>query len=576
MRLKTAYSVGDIPHGEHPAPQRQREDFIVLNGKWDLKKLDIENKENFSGKVLVPFSPETLNGGIEEFKLNKGEKLIYSRSFTVDKEYLTKKAVLHFGAVDSECKVTLNGKLLGAHRCGFTPFSFEVSDALILGENSLTVEVVDEATRNSYASGKQSDKHGEIWYTPQSGIWQTVWLEFMPKVSVDDIKITPSKDEKRVDITFNCAEEVTVSVFDYGNKILSATGKNSLSFTYDFEFWSPENPKLYDLVFENKSGDKVKSYFGYRYFSTVTDKKGKKRFALNGKSYFFNGVLDQGYWSDGLLTYPTDEAAIDELNMLKSMGFNTVRKHIKVEPLRWYYHCDRIGLIVWQDFVNGGDAYVDSHIRILPFLGFMHRDDDYKYFSRQDKDGREEYLEMAKDIIDTLYNCVSVGLYVPFNEGWGQFDSKKITDMVSSLDGTRLIDSVSGWHDQGKENTPVKSLHTYYTPLKVPKDERVVVLSEFGGYSMKVDGHVFNQEKEFGYKKFKSSQKFIAAIEKLYLKKLLPLIEKGLCAAIYTQVSDVEEEINGLVTFDRKVIKIPVEKMKEINDKLFSAWGKIE
>jgi len=287
-------------------------------------------------------------------------------------------------------------------------------------------------------------------------------------------------------------------------------------------------------------------------------------------------VLDQGYWSDGMLTPPCEKAIVDELTMLKNMGFNTVRKHIKVEPMRWYYHCDRLGLAVWQDFVNGGGEYNPWHIAILPFLGFKHKDYDYKYFAREQEEGREEYIQMANEILEALYNTVSVAVWVPFNEGWGQFESEAVTAFVDSLDPTRIIDSVSGWHDQGKKATPVLSMHTYFTPLKVPRDPRPVVLSEFGGYSMKVSGHVFNEDKEFGYKKFKTQAKLVKALEKLYLKKLLPLIKKGLSGCIYTQVSDVEEEINGLITYDREVQKIPTAKMKAINDKLKAVWESIE
>jgi beta-galactosidase/beta-glucuronidase len=258
------------------------------------------------------------------------------------------------------------------------------------------------------------------------------------------------------------------------------------------------------------------------------------------------------------------------------MGFNTGRKHIKVEPMRWYYHCDRLGLAVWQDFVNGGGEYNPWHVAFLPFLGVKHKDYDYKYFSREQEEGREEYIQMANDIVESLYNAVSVAVWVPFNEGWGQFESQAVTSFVESLDPTRIIDSVSGWHDQGKTETPVLSMHTYFTPLKVPKDPRPVVLSEFGGYSMKVSSHVFNEEKEFGYKKFKTQEALCEALEKLYLKKLLPLIKKGLSGCIYTQVSDVEEEINGLITYDRAVQKIPTEKMRAINDKLKSVWEQIE
>ena len=577
MRLKTPYTVDAIPFPEHPTPQAERETWANLNGEWSLKKLSADGKELFSGQILVPFSPETLNSGIEEgFVLGEEESLVYERSFSLTSEQLSGKILLHFGAVDSECTVTLNGKEVGSHRCGFTAFAFDITDCALAGENTLVVTVQDNPLKTGGARGKQSNNPSTIWYTPQSGIWQTVWLEFMPKNSIDGLRITPFLERGSVTISFDCEEEVTVTLLD-GEKVLeSKTDMGMVEFKRDFELWSPENPKLYNLLLTNPSGDKIKSYFGYRSFSIVADKQGKKRFGLNGKPYFYNGVLDQGYWSDGMLTYPCDKAVVDELTMLKNMGFNTVRKHIKVEPMRWYYHCDRLGLAVWQDFVNGGGEYNPWHVAFLPFLGVKHKDYDYKYFSREQEEGREEYIQMANDILESLYNAVSVAVWVPFNEGWGQFESQAVTSFVESLDPTRIIDSVSGWHDQGKTETPVLSMHTYFTPLKVPKDPRPVVLSEFGGYSMKVSGHVFNEEKEFGYKKFKTKEALCKALEKLYLKKLLPLIKKGLSGCIYTQVSDVEEEINGLITYDRAVQKIPTEKMRAINDKLKSVWEQIE
>lgn len=339
---------------------------------------------------------------------------------------------------------------------------------------------------------------------------------------------------------------------------------------YDFKAWSPENPTLYSVTIANADGDEVKSYFAYRFFGIGEDEKGIKRLTLNGKPYFFSGVLDQGYWPDGLLTPPCDKAMEDELNFLKRSGFNTVRKHIKIEPLRWYYHCDKLGLLVWQDLVNGGGDYKFTHIALLPFLNFHHRDDDYKYFSQQDEDGRAEFENSLEETVKHLYNCPSIALWTIFNEGWGQFDSKRMTEKLLSLDSSRIIDSVSGWHDQGENNTTLKSLHIYYTPLKVPKDSRPVVLSEFGGYSLKTPSHVYDENTEFGYKKFASKQKLNEAIETLYAKKLLPLVKKGLCASIYTQVSDVEEEINGLVTYDRKVIKVDESLMKKLNDALYN------
>ena len=577
MRLKTSYTVDKIPFPEHPRPQAERESWLNLNGEWSLKKLSQSGEELFSGQILVPFSPETLHSGIEEgFVLGEEESLVYTRSFPITDKQLLGKILLHFGAVDSECVVFINGKEVGKHRCGFTAFSFDVTEFVTAGENELLVTVKDAPLKTGGARGKQSNNPSTIWYTPQSGIWQTVWLEFMPKNSIDKLRITPFLSRGAVTVSFDCDEEVTVTLLD-GEKVLETqNGRSMVEFKRDFALWSPENPKLYQLLLTNSSGDKIKSYFGYRSFEIVTDKQGKKRFGLNGKPYFYNGVLDQGYWSDGMLTYPCDKAVVDELTMLKEMGFNTVRKHIKVEPMRWYYHCDRLGLAVWQDFVNGGGEYNPWHIAILPFLGFKHKDNDYKYFARKQEEGREEYIQMAKEILESLYNTVSVAVWVPFNEGWGQFESEAVTAFIDSVDPTRIIDSVSGWHDQGKKKTPVLSMHTYFTPLKVPRDPRPVVLSEFGGYSMKVSGHVFNEEKEFGYKKFKTQEDFVKALEKLYLKNLLPLIKKGLSGCIYTQVSDVEEEINGLVTYDRAVQKIPTEKMREINDKLKAVWESIE
>ena len=577
MRLKTKYEIGEIPHNEHPCPQSMRKNWLCLNGEWEFYKENRKGEKSYEGKIIVPFSPETLLSGIEEgFVLNSGEKLVYSCKITVTKELLLGCTLLHFGAVDSECKVYCNGTMVGCHTGGFTAFTVNVSEALKEGENELTVVCTDEGTRNSGARGKQSDQRGGIWYTPQSGIWQTVWVESMPKENIGTFRVTPNAKEKTVEITLENGSSAEVVVFDDGKEIIRQSFTGSVTLAYDFELWSPENPKLYDFVLTNEAGDEVASYFGVRSFGRTKDEKGIARLTLNGKPYFFNGVLDQGYWSDGMLTYPSDKAAEDELKLLKEMGFNTVRKHIKLEPMRWYYHCDRLGLVVWQDFVNGGGKYKFTHVAAFPFLGFHHRDDDYSYFARENEGGRYEFMHMSEEILKQLYNCTCIGVWVPFNEGWGQFDSAQMNDFIRSYDRTRIIDTVSGWHDQGVGKTELKSLHTYYTPLRVPKDVRPVVLSEFGGYSMKTEGHVFDESKEFGYKKFKTQEDLTSALEKLYLKKLLPLIKKGLCGCIYTQVSDVEEEINGLVTYDRAVVKVPAEKMRAINDALMLEAGKIE
>ena len=577
--LRTDYKVGEVPHSEYPRPQLKRDSYLCLNGLWSFAKVKREEKTvDFLKQILVPFSPETQLSGVEKgFSLGLDEKLVYERKITIDQTMLQGITLLHFGAVDQYAEVFINGAFVGKHRGGFTPFTLDVTEFITAGENTIRVECIDETELSEGARGKQSSTPGGIWYTPQSGIWQTIWLESVPKNYIKDLRIYTDAKEKRVTLLSDYEGEQTVRVYDSEKEILCVgfDGKN-VSFEYDFELWSPENPKLYDFTIETDSGDKITSYFGVRSFSMGKDKQGKPRLFLNGKPYFMNGLLDQGYWPDGLLTYPCEQAIIDELSLMKKMGFNMLRKHIKIEPLRWYYHCDRLGLIVWQDFVNGGGKYSFTHVAAFPFLGFHHKDNDYKYFARESKAGRAEFEQAVEETLNTLKNCTCIGCWVPFNEGWGQFDSAYFTEKVLAFDDSRIIDSVSGWHDQGKDKTLLKSLHTYYTPLKVPKDTRPVVLSEFGGYSLKLDGHVFNEDKEFGYKTFKTQEEYAAAVEKLYLTKLKPLIAKGLCACVYTQVSDVEEEINGLVTYDRKVVKMPVEQMQVINEQIAEEGAKIE
>ena len=576
--LKTKYEIGNIPLSEYPRPQMRRESYLCLNGEWSFAKCKREeDPAELSMKIRVPFSPETEGSGIGNgFVLGDDEKLIYKRDFEIDGTMMRGVTLLHFGAVDQEASVWINGEHVGDHRGGYTPFCLDISNTVKSGINSIRVEVTDVTELSSGARGKQSSKRGGIWYTKQSGIWQTVWIECVPKDHVRELKIIPDAQNKTVKIFSDCESAQTLRVFDGEGEILCVEQFYSqVELSYDFELWSPENPKLYDLVIETESGDKVYSYFGVRSFGIGKDENGIPRLLLNGKPYFLNGVLDQGYWPEGLLTYPSDKAICDELRMLKDMGFNFIRKHIKIEPLRWYHHCDRLGFVVWQDFVNGGGSYKFTHVAAFPFLGFKHNDSDYKYFAREDKAGRDEFVSSVYETVNTLFNCTSVGGWVPFNEGWGQFDSDAITKLTRELDSTRIIDSVSGWHDQGENKTLLRSLHTYYTALKVPKDSRPVVLSEFGGYSMRVSGHVFCEDREFGYKKFHSAEELVKALSELYLQRLKPLIEKGLCACVYTQVSDVEEEINGLVTYDRKVIKVPISEMKRINDEITKEANKI-
>lgn len=577
LRLESKFynEVGNTPHNEYPRPQLERDSFVNLNGKWKFAILDkTENFEDYDKEILVPFSPECLLSGLSGIEAKPTDVLYYNRTFELKKEFVKDRTFIHFGAVDYASALEINGKLVGEFTSGYFPVSLEVTKFVKAGKNEISLKITDPCDTGTQARAKQKTKHGGIWYTPQSGIWQTVWLESVPKVFVKSMTIVPDIDKGKVSVKLDIegkAQTATVEMFDGKKQIAKADVKNgeAMLSPKDFECWSPENPKLYDLVI-TVDEDVVKSYCGMRKFSIMTDEKGIKRLALNNKPYFHNGVLDQGYWSDGMLTPPTDSAMIYDIQLMKDMGFNMLRKHIKIEPLRWYYHCDRLGMIVWQDMVSGGGSYNMLAIGILPFVNIKVKDtkQNYKFLGREDKAGRDEYYKDLKTMVEYLKNTVSLGVWVPFNEGWGQFESVKATEFVKELDSTRVIDSVSGWNDQGKGSSDLKSLHVYFKPIKIPRDSRCVVLSEFGGYSIATEGHMFNPSKLFGYRIYKKPESFAAAYQKLFEKRILPLIDKGLSATVYTQLSDVEEEINGYITYDRKVVKLPIEMVKAVNSKI--------
>ena len=572
MYLKSKYEVEQLPLSEYPRPQFVRDGYICLNGEWDftVKKVG-ERLDGYDKTIIVPFSPEALNSGIGNgFVATVSDRLYYQKKFNLDSNWLTKNTILHFGAVDYSCEVFVNGKRVGEHEGGFTAFSMDISAFVNEGENTLNVVVSDSTEGSCGGRGKQHSHPGGIWYTAQSGIWQTVWLENLPVKNIADVLYTPnlSKNEIKIDVT--CSDPVNYEVFDQDKLILSGTFTNSVILKYDFIAWSPENPKLYDVIFTTAS-DRVKSYFAIRDFSIITDKNGKRRLGLNGKPYFFSGILDQGYWSDGMLTPPSNAALEYDVKLVNSMGFNMIRKHIKIEPLRWYYHCDKEGILVWQDMVSGGEKYNFLYIGFLAFLEKHIKDDNpaqYKKLARGNEEGRIEFENEVRETMNHLKNVVSLSVWVPFNEGWGQFDSVRITKEMKKIDPTRIIDSVSGWNDQGKESSDLKSRHIYFKPITTPrKDKRCYVLSEFGGYSLPIKEHMFSN-KIFGYRVFKTTDALAEGFTKLYEKSILPLVDKGLSATVYTQVSDVEEEINGLVTYDRKVVKFPLKLMKSLNDKL--------
>jgi hypothetical protein len=575
IRLKSKFfdEVGEIPLPEYPRPQLVRESYINLNGKWNFEMLKKGAKlGGYTKQILVPFSPESLLSGLEGIQAALDDVLYYNRKFEIPKGFLKEVTYLHFGAVDYEFSLTINGKAVGAYKSGFFPVSVDVSDFVREGANEISLEITDPTDTGVQARAKQKIKRGGIWYTPQSGIWQTVWLESAPKVHVKSIWTLPDIDKGEAVVKVDIAgtpKNATVAVLDNGKEIAKAEIKNGTAVLpmKGCALWSPQNPKLYDLEIRIDN-DVVKSYFGMRKFHIMEDKDGIKRLALNNAPYFHNGVLDQGYWSDGMLTPPTDGALEYDVKLVKDMGFNMIRKHIKIEPLRWYYHCDRLGIIVWQDMPSGGGAYNFWAIGTAAFFNIKLSDKEKNYalLAREDKAGREEYVENLKTMVEYLKNCVSLAIWVPFNEGWGQFESEQITRLIKQLDPTRVVDSVSGWNDQGKNSSELKSLHIYFKPIRLPRDPRCIVLSEFGGYSLKTDGHVFSPHKSFGYRIYKTDEGLLNGYTNLFLKRIKPLIKKGLSATVYTQVSDVEEEINGFITYDRKVVKMPIDAVRKIND----------
>ncbi len=581
VRLRTPFEVSQIPLAEYPRPQFARDSYVTLNGQWDyaiLRKSEIFNGE-YQGKILVPFSPECLLSGLEEgTKVTPDDALYYHRTFTLDKQFVKDVTILHFDAVDMICQVKLNDVVIGEHVGGYIPFEFDVSGVVKVGENKIEVVVTDPCDTSYHTHAKQSSKPGGIWYTPQSGIWQSVWLESVPKTYLKDVTIVPDIDNDTINFKFEKSENVKISVIVSDGATVKFSGQfegDCASIKLEnYELWCPENPKLYDVAF--KVGDDiVKSYFGMRKFSWVVDKNGFKRMGLNNKPIFHTGLLDQGYWSDGMLTPPSNAALEWDVKLVKSMGFNMLRKHIKIEPLRWYYHCDKEGIMVWQDMVSGGTKYNLLYIGALALFEIHIKDSNeqgYKRLARADKEGRDEFERELRVTMNHLKNVVSLSTWVPFNEGWGQFDSVRITKEMKEIDPTRLIDSVSGWNDQKKDNGDVvdtKSLHIYFKPLFVPKnDGRCYILSEFGGYAIKTEGHMYSPNNQFGYRIFKKPEKLAEAIKNLYERTIVPKISKGLSATVYTEVSDVEQEMNGLVTFDRRVIKVPIDVMRKINQQL--------
>ncbi len=565
----------DCPLSEYPRPQLVRNDWLCLNGKYDyaVTPLDSAAPSDYEGKITVPFAIESLLSGVVR-QLYPNELLWYRRRFTLPESFDGKDVLLHFGAVDWQCEVFVNGTAAGGHTGGYCPFTLDITSLLKEGENELVVKVYDPTDKGWQQRGKQVLESKGFWYTSTSGIWQTVWLEPVSKCRIESVKLTPYIDKGVISVNVKCngKGKLSAKVLDGEAVVFDGEITEITEIPVpDAKLWSPENPFLYDLklTLESENGcDEVSSYFAMRKFSITTDSKGHPRLALNNKPYFQRGLLDQGYWPDGGLTAPCDEALIFDIEEMKRLGFNMLRKHIKVEPHRWYYHCDRLGMIVWQDMVSGGEYIGNFYAGFLPNLNINVKDNKYKAFSREKPEWREQFKEELFDMIDNLYNFPCIGCWVPFNEGWGQFDAKEIGEKVKAYDPSRIVDHASGWHDQ--KGPDLKSMHRYIVPVTPPtgRKGRTFVLSEYGGYSRIIKKHVWNLAKSFGYIMFTSEKTLTAGYKFLHTSQIIPLIKHGLSATVYTQVSDVEFEVNGIYTYDRSILKIDENVIKEINKKM--------
>ncbi|HPM81276.1 MAG TPA: glycoside hydrolase family 2 TIM barrel-domain containing protein [Candidatus Anammoximicrobium sp.] len=541
-------------HPQHPEPQLVRETWWSLNGLWDyaIRAKDVPRPEAFDGQILVPYPVESALSGVKR-AVRPDDRLWYRRTFARPDDAQGKRLLLHFQAVDWHAQVWLNGKLLGEHRGGYDPFTFDISDALAAAaEQELVVSVWDPTDKGPQPRGKQVLNPGGIFYTAVTGIWQTVWLEAVPQTYVQALQLVPDVDAKELKVTVTASgpAKVWARALDGSQEVAKAEGKAGETLRLKIDnpkLWSPDSPFLYDLRVGLDGGDQVASYFGMRKIEVNKDEAGVNRLFLNNQVLFQIGPLDQGWWPDGLYTAATDESLRFDVEMTRKLGFNMARKHVKVEPPRWYHHCDKLGLLVWQDMPSGG--------------GPGEKIGDGATFPRSQFE-----LELQR-VIDANRNHPCIVMWVPFNEGWGQHDTPEIVASIQKYDPTRPVNEASGWTDKGSGD--VKDVHNYPGPGMPPlEDKRVAVLGEFGGLGIPLPGHLWWDKKNWGYRNFQDLKEIQLAYDGL-IRRLRPLIGKGLSAAVYTQTSDCEGEVNGLMTYDRKVVKFDPEHMAQLHAPLF-------
>ena len=568
-KIKTSWGENLNPNKvlpEYPRPIMERSDWENLNGLWDYAVLPRGKQEpsQFAGKILVPFAIESSLSGVQQ-RVSEKEELWYKKTFNIPAKWKGKNILLHFGAVDWETEVYLNDIKIGTHTGGYTPFSFDITPFLNAGEQKLIVKVFDPADNGYQPHGKQVSRPNGIWYTPVTGIWQTVWLEPVNEKHIANVKNVPDIDNNKIKVdvcTHNTSNTdiVEVKIFDRGKLINSAKAAKGQSLSVnipDAKLWSTDSPFLYDmevnLYSKGKLVDRVKSYCAMRKISVNRDKFGIMRIQLNNKDCFHFGPLDQGWWPDGLYTAPTDEALLYDIQKTKDFGFNMIRKHVKVEPARWYTHCDRLGILVWQDMPSGDvrDTQWQQH----------------KYFTgtevTRSAESEANYRREWKEIMDYLYSYPCIAIWVPFNEAWGQFKTQEIVEWTMAYDPSRLVNPASGGNHFRVGD--MLDIHHYPNPrITIVDPERVTVLGEYGGIGLAIENHLWQTDKNWGYIQFKSpkevTDKYIE-----YAEQLKTMLRTVYSAAVYTQTTDVEGEVNGLITYDRKAIKMEEDRLRKIN-----------
>ena len=554
---------------EYPRPIMERGDWLNLNGLWKyaIQPVGKQKPINFTGDILVPFAVESSLSGVQK-RVGKENELWYQREFTVPAKWKNSKVLLHFGAVDWEADIWVNGVKVGQHTGGYTPFSFDITPALSSGSNTLEVKVWDPTDDGYQPRGKQVNKPQGIWYTPVTGIWQTVWLEPVPETYIENLRITPDIDKNILMVealTNRCTltGRVEVKVKEGANVVATGQSINNLPVEVPMpenaKLWSPDSPHLYHLEVVlwdgSKQLDKVESYAAMRKFSMKRDDKGIVRLQLNNKDLFHFGPLDQGWWPDGLYTAPCDEALEYDVIKTKDLGFNMIRKHVKVEPARWYTHCDRHGIIVWQDMPSG-DKNPEWQMR--------------QYFNGRERmrspESEANYRKEWKELIDYLYSYPSVGVWVPFNEAWGQFKTEEIAAWTKQYDPSRLVNPASGGNHYPVGD--ILDLHQYPAPqLYLYDGQRATVLGEYGGIGWANKEHLWEPDRNWGYVQFNSEQEVTDEYVK-YAEQLKQLIKQGFSAAVYTQTTDVEIEVNGLLTYDRKLVKLDEQRVHKVNQEI--------